>query len=158
MSWALSTDDALTALRTAIGTSLTVSETTLTWQKLVEGHPLRWLSEAADYPLIIFQPEDTDATDGAARIGLDLLVTVHVCIQTTSGGSIAPAHYKACRTVGEGVVAKIMDAGHRLGTDWLARRLVSCGVDYDTTEQFADHGLLVYRAQFALGYQEAEIR
>ena len=159
MAWALSTDAILTAIRTAIGDTLTVSGTTLTWTKKVEGEPLRWLGATADYPLIILQPADTDADSGPKLLPLDLQVDVVVALEATRAGSsgVAPAAYKTARVVGEGVVAKIMDAGPRIGTTWLQRRLISCGVDYDLCEALNDHGLLVYRARFGFRYFEQEV-
>ncbi len=158
MAFALSTGDILDAVREAIGASLTVGTHTLTWTAKVEGPPLRWLGETSDYPLIILQPADTDNEDGPALLRLDLMLDVYVVIQTSNAGSsgIAPGTYKTIRLVGEGVVGKIMDAGPHLGETWLARRFVSGGVDYDTTEMMADHGLLVYRARFGFRYCERE--
>ncbi len=158
MSFALSTGDVLDALRDAIGVALTIGDHTLTWTKKVEGPPLRWLDATADYPLIILQPADTDCEDGPALLDMRLPVDVFIVIQATNAGAtgIAPGTYKTIRLVGEGVVAKIMDAGPHLGETWLQRSLVNAGVDYDLTEMLADHGLLIYRARFLCRYFERE--
>lgn len=160
MTFALSTGETLDAIRTAIGTSLTVGTHTLTWQKKVEGPPLRWLGELTDYPVIILQPDDTTGEDGASLVGLELQVNIYVAIQATNAGSsgIAAGTYKTIRLVGEGVVGKLMDAGPRLGTDWLQRRYVDGGVDYNLTDELADHGLLIYRTRFSFKYYEAEVK
>ena len=159
MAFGLSTDDALTALRAAIGASVTVGTTTLTWTQKVEGPPLRWLPDAASYPLIILQPQDTENADAASLLQLDLPVEVYVVVKAASAGAsgLAASAYKTIRLVGEKVVAAVMDAGPRLGTNWLERRFVSGGVDYDLSEALNDHGLLVYKAVFALRYYESEV-
>lgn len=159
MAFALSTDSLLSAIRTAIGDTLTVGDHTLTWTKKVEGPPLRWLSETTDYPLIILQPAETDNEDGPQLLDLRLPVDIFVVIQASNAGTsgIAPGTYKTIRMVGEGVVAKLMNAGPTFGAFWLQRSFVSGGVDYDMTEMLADHGVLVYKARFLFRYFEREV-
>lgn len=158
-AFALSTGEVLDAIRDAIGDTLTVGSHTLTWQKKPEGSPLRWLGELTDYPVIILQPADTDNRDSPSLLDLELPVDIYVVVQASNAGSsgIAAGTYKTIRLVGEGVVGKLMDAGPQLGTDWLQRVFSSGGVDYDLTEAFADHGLLIYRARFTCRYFESEV-
>lgn len=157
--FALSTGEVLDAIRDVIGDTLTIGTHTLTWQKKVEGSPLRWLSELTDYPVIILQPADTDNRDSPSLLDLELPVDLYVVIQATNAGSsgIAAGTYKTIRLVGEGVVGKLMDAGPQLGTTWLQRTFSSGGVEYDLTEAYADHGLLIYRTRFTFRYFENEV-
>lgn len=156
----LSTDDTLTAVRTAIGSSVTVGTKTFTWTKQVEGPPLAWLEEKNDYPLIILEPQDTAIARGTNLLPLELATDIHVVLLASSAGSgtakVAPAAYKTARLVGEAVFDKLMDAGPRLGTNWLQRHPVAAGVNYDLCERYNEHGLLVYSMQFSFEYFEAE--
>jgi len=159
MAWAFGVSDVLAAIRSQIGTSLTVGAHTFTWAYIVEGPPQRWLDDPdTQYPLIVLQPSDVDPGDGPRLIQLDLPVEITVVIKAASAGAtgVAPAMYKTARLVGEAVMAKLMDAGAHLGTTWLTRILGPCGVDYATCEINADHGLLAYKGTLTCRWFEAE--
>jgi hypothetical protein len=129
---------------------------------MVEGEPLVFLAdEDTDYPLIVLQPHDTEAEDAQSLIKLEMPVDIHLALKASSAGptGVAKTVYKTARLIGEAVVAEVMDAGASMGgTSWLQRRLISCGVDYETTEQYADHGLLIYKARFGFRYFNEEVK
>lgn len=161
MAWVFGVDDVLAAIRTQIGASITVGAHTLTWVYLVEGPPQRWLDHPdTQYPLIILQPSDVTPTDGPALVRLELPVEITIVIAAATAGStgVAPAMYKTARLVGEAVMAKLMDAGPHLGVvgSWLTRALGPCGVDYETCERNADHGLLAYKGTLEFVWYEAQ--
>jgi len=163
MAFALGTDIVLDAIRTALGSTLTVGGQTLTWVHKLEGDPLRWrgvLESVADYPCYIMRPGMTAATTGAALKELRLPVTIHVLLlhESAAAKALSPKVYRAVRLVGEAMVGKLEDAGLNLDSSYIAARdLVECGVDYDLTEALADHGLAVYAATYEFRYYEREV-
>lgn len=159
MAWQCSTDEILSAIRTAIGETLTIGSHTLTWQSMPEGPLLRWLSEDTDYPLIIIEPGDSTAPRVSAHlIEITVPVTISVVVQVSTSGpqGVAPSQYKSCRLIGEAVLAKLMDAGPNLGTTWLMRHPRRWGVNYSVSQAMSDHGLLIYEISLDLVYCEED--
>lgn len=158
MAWSAQTDGILTAIRTAIGDSVTVGTHTITWQSMPEGPLMRWLGEDTDYPMIVLEPGESSAPPSTELLEITVPITVSVVIQvsTTGTGGVAPAQYKSCRLVGEAVLAKLMDAGHQLGTTWLQRFPRRWGVDYDASNAHSDHGLLIFSMDFDFKYFERD--
>ncbi len=164
MSFSLSTDTVLDAIRDTLGATVAIGTAALTWARALEGDPLRWatvLDDTADYPCYIMRPEETTGDSGPALKRLTLGVTVHVMVrhQDTTVRTLSPKAYKAARLVGEACVAKLEDAGHHLGTTACIamRRFVRAGVDYDLTESVADHGLAAYSLTYEFDYYAAEV-
>lgn len=159
MGWECQTDAILSAIRTAIGESVTIGTHTLTWRSTPEGPLMRWLDEDADYPLIVLEPGDSVAPQSTELVEITVPVKVSVVIQVskTGSGGVAPAQYKSCRLVGEAVLARLMDAGHNLGTTWLHRFPRKWGVDYQASQAYSDHGLLIYEITMDLKYHERDL-
>lgn len=160
MAWSLSTDNILAALRTAMGTGVTVGSKTFTWAYVAEGPLLRYLETAASYPMLVLVPEDTESRGGAKVLDLTCQVSVYVVLKSAYAEThgVDAALYTAVRMVGEAVLAKVMDDGARQGTDWLRVRFLRAGVVYDATEQYADKGLAVYGFTVEASYYQTEPR
>jgi len=164
MGFAFGTDIILDAIRAKIGPTLAVGGQTLTWAHVFEGQPLRWLdtlNSPSDYPCYVMRPEETQAESGTSHKKLVLPVTVSIAIRHPEAQStiISPKAYRAARLVGEAVVAKLEDAGHNWGSQYIhSRDLDTCGVDYDLTEELADQGIACYSLIYNVTWYEREVR
>ena len=166
MSFELGTDDILAAIRTTIGDTTTVGTApdtlTVTWQRKLEGPPLRWIEDlSAGYPMIVLEPQDTAMEAGVPGVNyneLDFVVLVHAVIPTATltGSEAAATAYRVLRLVGEKLVGTLMDAGDALGTTFASRRVPRFGIDYALTESLFDKKLCLYTIEAAFTYHEQE--
>jgi len=155
------TDEVLDAVRDAIGPTIVVGGKTITWQWMLEGPPLRWLSDVHDYPMVIIHPLVTASMMGGGNMyRMGLPIRVYLVAEFSSVVSATNTQiYTALRRMGEAVLAQVMNVGSRLATpDIVSDRIVSAfGVDYDLTDALAESRLGVYFFDLTVTYFAWEV-
>jgi len=161
--FALGTDAILDALRGAIGTSVTIGEDpnveTYEFPWIIEGPPLRWLGKVDDYPAIVFQVKSTltsDTVEQARRMvqhQLPITVWVEFHSELVYESVVTPYVYGLCRKIGDAVVKKIMDAGAKMGLEWLAKKqLVANGMNDDLMNTLEEQNVAIYGIDLVFEY------
>ncbi len=161
MSWTAQTNTALSALRSTIGNILEIDEIELDVQWHVEGTVPRFLSDAEDYPILVYEVGQTTEAPGAGPVRMSvqsLDVQIHLIVPFSALTDIPNMEpYRALRELGERMHEKLKDAGHNLGEDYLHDCILrSWGPNTTINRQVYADNLAVYTIQAEIEYLEAE--
>lgn len=152
----------ISALRTALGTSVVVEDVTYTFQWVVEGPIEDWLADTVNYPMLVFDIPIADATKAGEpvfMVRMDQGFSVYIVIPRGAmheNPNVPPRRWELIRLIGEAMLRRLMGTGPQLGTTVLKRELQQFGIDRATPALVGNPGVLVYVMKFGAQYHDKD--